>query len=99
MPQFLKTTTVAAGPTCLVDKCTNYRQLTLIACKGLDGPSASPNTGTVYIGNSPVAGEQPFEMNPGDERSFNTADMKMEDLQRWFVSVDNDDDGVVGHYS
>lgn len=99
MPQKLITTTIAAGPTVLASVCTNYRQLTLVACKGLGGPTTSPNTGLVKIGNSSAANEQPFEMNPGDERNFDAANMKMEDLQRWFLTVATDGDGVVAHYS
>ena len=99
MPQFLKTTTIAAGPTCLVSKCTNYRSLKLIACKGLNGPTAAPNSGLVRIGNSAAANEQPLEMNPGDERSFDAAAGKQEDMSKWYLVVAADGDGVVAIYS
>ena len=99
MPQFAKTTTVAAGPTALVGKCTNYRTLKLIACKTLAGPTASPNTGVVKVGASPNANEQPLEMNPGDERSFDAAAGKQEDMTKWYFTVANDGDGVVAVYS
>ena len=83
----------------LASVCTNYRTLTLLACKGLNGPTLSPNTGRVRIGNSSTAGEQPLEMMPGDERSFPAAAGKMEDLQKWFLAVETNGDGVVAIYS
>lgn len=99
MPQLLKTATISAGPVPLVAKCTNYRTLKLIACKSLAGPTAAPNTGMVKIGNSASVNEQPIEMNPGDERSFDAAAGKQEDMAKWFMTVANDGDGVVAIYS
>ena len=83
MPQKLITTTVAAGPTPLATSVANYRSLKIIACKSLAGPTASPNAGRVNIGNSPAANQQPFDLTPGMERSFDAAPGKQEDLQRW----------------
>lgn len=99
MPQALITSTAAANPVPLANQCTNYRKLTLIACKGLGGPTASPNTGVVSIGNSAAANEQPILLNPGDERNFDAPPHRMDDLQQWFLKVATDGDGVVAVYS
>lgn len=94
MAQFLKTTTVAAGPTALSSDVKTCRQFTLIACKGLDGHSSSPNTSTVKIGQSSLASEQPIELEPGQERSWeNTAGVY--DLSKFYLSVATNGDGVV----
>jgi hypothetical protein len=98
MPQALITGTSGANPKPLATVCTNYRKLKLIACKSLAGPTVGPNTGLVKVGNSANASEQPFEMNPGDERSFDCASGAMEDLQRWFLTVATTGDGVVAVY-
>ena len=92
--QFLKTTTTAAGPTALRSGTTTTRKFTLIACKGLDGPTASPNTGTVQIGMSATASEQPFELAPGDERTFENVNGAY-DLSKIYLTVATNDDGLV----
>lgn len=98
MAQFLKTNTTAAGPVSLTAGVTrNYRKASIFACKGLDGPTASPNTGTVYLGFSAGAGEQPMEMQPGDERTFGN-EQGMLDLAGIFLKVATDGDGVVVVY-
>ena len=99
MAQALITSLAAANPVPLASQVTNYRKLTLVGCKGLNGPTLSPNAGPVYIGNSATAGQQPFIINPGDERNFDAAVGKMEDLQRWFLVVGNNGDGVVASWS
>lgn len=98
MAQFLKTTTTAAGPTALSSTLLTCRKFTLIACKGLGGPTASPNTGTVYIGQSATASEQPLEMSPGDERSFGDATGPVMDLSKFYLTVGTNGDGVVVIY-
>jgi hypothetical protein len=96
MAQFLKTTTTAAGPTALSTTKTT-RNFTLIACKGLDGPTASPNTGKVFIGQSAAASQQPIEMSPGDERSFEK-EGGVFDLASFYLTVATNGDGVVVIY-
>ena len=99
MAQYLITSTVAAGPTPLSSAVKNARNFTLIACKGLDGPTASPNTGVVNVGNSAAAGEQPIEFNPGDERGWSPVDGRMYDLSQFHFTVATDGDGLlVIHY-
>lgn len=95
MPQALITNTNPGTPKVLATTTTEFRTLLLIACKSLAGPTAAPNTGTVYIGNSAAADEQPLEMSPGSERSFDAADGKRESLQKWYLDVDTSGDGVV----
>ena len=104
MPQKLVTATVAGGPVNLASGTTsvnaavttvNYRTLKVVACKGLGGPTASPNTGRVNVGGSGSANQQPFDLTPGMERSFDAAAGKQEDMTKWWLSVQNDGDGVV----
>lgn len=91
---FLKTTTVAAGPTALASSMTTARRFTVTACKGLDGPTASPNTGTVKIGQSATASEQPWELEPGGERTWDLAS-GFYDLNKFYLTVATNGDGVV----
>lgn len=98
MPNFLVTTTVAAGPTPLSAVPLNCRKANLIACKGLDGPTASPNTGTVKVGRSPTASQQPIEMASGDERSYEAVAGARMNLQTIFFTVANNGDGLVVDY-
>ena len=98
MPNFLKTSTAAAAPVALKSTITNYNTATLIACKGLNGPTASPNTGTVKIGSSGNANEQPVEMAPGDQVVFKAPSGGLWDLQGIFLKVATDGDGVVVEY-
>ncbi len=95
MPQFLITSTAAAAPVQLSSVVKNFRHATMIACKSINGPSASANAGLVQIGLSAVAGEQPIEFQPGDERSFSTASSQMLDLSQYYLKVANDGDGLV----
>lgn len=98
MAQFLKTTTTAAGPTPLAAALLTCRKFTLVACKGLSGPTAAPNTGKVYIGQSASASEQPLEMSPGDERSFGDVAGPMMDLSKFYLTVGTNGDGVAVIY-
>jgi hypothetical protein len=95
MAQFVITSTVAAGPTPLSSVVKNCRNFTLIAAQTLEGPTASPNTGLVKVGNSAVAAEQPIEFNPGDERGFAPRDGGMYDLSQYYFTVATDGDGLV----
>ena len=85
---------VAQGPVALATSLTNYRTLKIVACKTLAGPTAAPNACRVNIGNSGAANQQPFDLTPGMERSFDAAPGKQEDLQKWFLAVQTDGDGV-----
>jgi hypothetical protein len=98
MAQFLKTTTTTAGPTPLSSTLLTCRKFSLIAAKGLNGPSASPNAGVVFIGQSATAGQQPIEMSPGDERSFGDANGPLMDLSKFYLTVATSGDGVVVIY-
>jgi len=99
MPNFLKTSTQGAAPVALSDVTKNYRKCTIIACKALTGPTAAPNTGVVYLGRSATANQQPLEMQPGDERSFDAAPGGMGDLAGLFLKVATTGDGVVVEYT
>lgn len=91
---FLKTTTVAAGPTALNATTRTAHTFTVLACKGLDGPTASPNAGTVKIGQSGTASEQPWELEPGGERTWDLTG-GVYDLSKFWLVVATDGDGVV----
>lgn len=96
MAQFLKTTTVADGPTQLSAVPLNYHNASIIAQKGLDGTA---NAGTVKLGYSASASEQPLELEPGDERTFRAPAHGRGDLSQLYLTVANDDDGVVVVYT
>lgn len=98
MPQFLTTNTIAAGPVKLSATVANFRTATMIACKSINGPSTSANAGRVQIGVSASSNEQPIEFNPGDERVFHAAAGQMLDLSQYYLTVQNDGDGLVVIY-
>ncbi len=91
---YLKTSTTVGTPVALSDALKTCRQFTLIACKTLAGPTASPNAGTVKIGQSSAVNEQPIELEPGGERVFEY-DGGVYDLNKWFMDVGTSGDGVV----
>ena len=96
MPDVLITSTAAAAAVPLASKTTNFRQLTLIACKGLGGPTASPNTGLVRVGRS--VSSQPYELTPGTKLVFDETSGRLADLAGLFLKVATDGDGVVASY-
>lgn len=98
MPNFLVTSTIAAGPTRLSSTTITCRKATVLACKGLDGPTASPNSGLVKLGRSGTANQQPIEMDPGAERSLGAAEQGRMDLSKYFFVVASDGDGLVVEY-
>lgn len=94
MPQKLLIGT-AGTPVQFATTLTNYRTLRVIACKGLSGPTVSPNAARVNVGNSPTNNQQPLDMSPGMERSFDAAAGKQEDMTKWWLQIQTTGDGVV----
>ncbi len=102
MAQFLKTTTTAASPVSLTAITTNFHQATIIARKSLDGSAGGGvNAGSVYLGYSSAAGEQPLELTPGDQVLWKGPGngKGMDDLKNIFLTVANNGDGVVVIYT
>lgn len=94
--QFLKAIAAAAPPTALAAAQTFFRKATVLAKKSLSG---TLNVGNVRIGASAAAGEQPYELAPGDEVVLQPAVGQKWNFQNWYLDVDTDDDGVVVIYS
>jgi hypothetical protein len=98
MPQFAITNSSTTTPVQVSSVAKNFRTATIIACKTVQGPSASPNTGRVQIGVSANNNEQPLEFNPGDERVIHAAAGQMLDLSQYYLQVANANDGIVVIY-
>ena len=98
MPQFLVTNSSTSIPTQLSTVPKNYQWVTFIACKSLQGPTAGPNAGKVYLGFSATANQQPLELAPGAQLTILVGAAQMYDFSQLYLAVLNANDGVVAFY-
>lgn len=98
MPQLLVTNPSTTVPAQLSTVPKNYQWVTFIACKSLQGPTASPNTGKVYLGFSATANQQPLELAPGAQLTILVGAAQMYDFSQLYLAVLNANDGIVAFY-
>lgn len=84
-------TTSTGGPTAVQSAPKYFRKATFIAQQDLAGTA---NTGTVKVGFSSSANQQPFVMSPGDERTFEPPAGAKWDFHDMYITVTNSGDGV-----
>ena len=94
--QFATTTLIATGPTPIAASQTYFRKATILAKKALAGTA---NTGNIQLGPSGTASEQPYTLGPDDEITLEPPLGAKWDFQDWYITVANDNDGVVVIYS
>ncbi len=90
------TTTVAAGPTPLAAAPTYFRRATILGCKALAG---TPNVGNVQLGYAAAAGQQPYLIAPSDTVTLEAPVGAKYSLSDVYITVLNDNDGVVIIYA
>jgi hypothetical protein len=94
--QFAATTTIAAGPTPITAAQTYFRKATILAKKAVAGTA---NSGNIQLGPSATASEQPYTLAPDDEITLEPPLGAKWDFTDWYITVANDNDGVVVIYS
>jgi hypothetical protein len=98
MPQFCLNNPSTTTPIPLTAAPTHYQWVNFIACKGLAGPTAAPNTGKVYLGFSPTAANQPMELAPGATLTVLVGAAQQFDFSQIYLGVLNAGDGICAFY-
>ena len=98
--QFVKSTTVVAGPVTLAAAGTFATTIILFARKTLASVANGgiANAGNIEIGFAAANGAQPIEMLPGDVWSFSVSSGRKLDLGKIYLDVLTDNDGDVVIY-
>lgn len=94
--QILKTSTAAAAPVALTAAQTYFRKAIVYGVNTLAGVA---NTGSVYIGPSATASQQPIEIAPGAEYVLEPPNGAKWNLADWYLDVGTNGDGVVVIYT
>jgi len=94
--QFLKTHAQDETAARLKSVSFPFQKAIILAKKSLAGTN---NVGNVRLAVSGVPDEQPLTLEPGDEITLEAPFGQYWDFHDWFLSVDNDNDGVVVIFS
>lgn len=94
--QLLKTMLAADAPSPLAAVQTYFRKAIVYGVNTLAGVA---NTGSVYIGPSAAANQQPIEIAPGAEYVLEPPNGAKWNLADWYLDVGTNGDGVVVIYT